>query len=98
MATYDAHLEPEFLRVSANTKHAKRFNAPSITAEIFFGLNYYCPFIDHIVAHLKDDILRKRKVLFWVIILFPINCMNINSEIQELIKEEFFQNLLTDID
>ena len=46
--TYGNHIEPEIPRASSNKRHAHRSNAPATTAEEYYRVNYYYPFLDHV--------------------------------------------------
>lgn len=45
--------EPEVPRSNARKRQKHRANAPSTCPEEYYRINYYYPFLDHVVAHLE---------------------------------------------
>lgn len=78
--------EPEIPRATAGKRHAHRANATATTAEEFYRVNYYYPFVDHVLAHLPSRFPKKMKGALLAYYLMPKKLSKLTVEVKRLLK------------
>lgn len=91
--TYGNHVEPEAPRASAGTRHAHRSNAPAETAEEYYKVNYYYPFIDHVLSHLQSRFPEELRGAMLGYYFMPNKLAKLTDKTIESIKMEFIDDL-----
>ena len=93
--TYGEGEEPDIPRSVAGKRQAHRANAPSTSAEEFYKVNHYYPFVDHVVSHLQTRFPNQLKgaLLAYYMYLTPKKLSKLTKEIEQSIKEEFMNDL-----
>lgn len=75
--TYGEDQDPEIPRATAGKRHAHRANAPVTTAEEFYRINYYYPFVDHVLSHLQSrfpEELKGALLAYYLIEASQVDC------------------------
>lgn len=86
-------VEPEVPRAASNRRHAHRPNAPAETTEGYYLVNYYYPFLDHVISHLTSRFPEELKGALLGYYFMPDKVAKLTDEIQEAIKKEFYDDL-----
>ena len=70
-----------------------RANAPATTAEGFYRVNYYYPFVDHVLSHLQNRFLEQLKGAMLAYYLMPKKLAKLTMEVEEAIKKEYMEDM-----
>ena len=88
-ATVD--VEPSKPRTAARQRG--RANAPAKSTQEYYRLNFFLPFVDHVLAHLKTRFSEEIKDAMLGFYLIPNQLNNLTDEVIEKIKVEFQDDL-----
>ena len=88
-ATVD--VEPSEPRTAARQRG--RANAPANSTQEYYRLNFFLPFVDHVLAHLKTRFSEEIKDALLGFYLIPNQLNNLTDEVIEKIKVEFQDDL-----
>ncbi|XP_048727017.1 zinc finger MYM-type protein 1-like [Ostrea edulis] len=78
-------------RIAQRQRH--RANAPVESIEDHYRVNYFLPFIDHIISHLNSRFPEELKAIFYGNYLVPALLNKINPEIVNAMKTEYMNDL-----
>ena len=86
---YGEHEEPETQRAPAGRRQVHRANAPATNVEDFYRVNYYFPFVDHVISHLQSRFPVELKNALLAFYLLPEKVQQLTKEQEKNIMEEF---------
>ena len=86
-----ADVEPSKPRTAARQKG--RANAPANSTHEYYRLNFFLPFVDHVLAHLKTRFSEEKKDAMLGFYLIPNQLNNLTDEVIKKIKVEFQDDL-----
>ncbi|XP_044167683.1 uncharacterized protein LOC122951709 [Acropora millepora] len=69
-----------------------RANAPAESIPDFYRLNYYYPFLDHVIQHMNDRFPEPLKGALQGTLLIPSNLRKLSTSVEEAIKKEFAED------
>ncbi|XP_068720569.1 52 kDa repressor of the inhibitor of the protein kinase-like [Montipora capricornis] len=70
-----------------------RANAPAESIPDFYRLNYYYPFLDHVIQHMNDRFPEALKGALQGTLLIPSPLKKLSTSVEEAIKKEFPEDL-----
>lgn len=85
--------EPETPRASSSKKQKYRANAPATSAEDYYKVNVYYPFVDHVIAHLQSRFPQELKNALLGFHLMPEHLHSLTEEEENDIMKEFQEDL-----
>jgi len=89
--TFGDDQEPDMPRSNARQRH--RANAPSSNPEEYYRVNYYYPFVDHVITHLEKRFPAELKNAMLAYDLLPSKLIKLTEETEQNTLKEYNADL-----
>lgn len=87
--TFGEDQEPDAPRSNARLRQKHRANAPSTDTEAYYRVNYYFPFLDHVITHLEMRFPAELEKAMLAYYLLPSKLSKLTEQGELDILEEF---------
>lgn len=91
--TFGEDQEPDMPRTNARKRQMHRANAPSSNPQEYYRVNYFYPFLDHVITHLEMRFPAELKNAMFAYYLIPSKLSKLTEQAEQSILEEYMMDL-----